>query len=266
MVAVPVLVGSLGRIIVGALTDRFGGRVMFPIVSARDDRARPVPGLLRARLLLADAVRRVLPRHRRHRLRRRCPLRQRVVPAREARPRRRHLRRRHGWHRDQRPDHRPAVGGPRPHRALPDHRGGPRGLRRRRLAGDARRTRPRRTDDEPRHPPRRQRAPADHVAGLRALRGRLRRLRRVLGLPADLPEDRPRPRAGRRGQPDGRVRRGGGRDATGRRVAVGPARVDPRAVRVVRRRDGVRRDRRAEPAGDLGRRQQPHPRHRARSW
>lgn len=33
MVAVPVIVGSLGRIIVGALTDRFGGRVMFPIVS-----------------------------------------------------------------------------------------------------------------------------------------------------------------------------------------------------------------------------------------
>ena len=34
MVAVPVLVGSLGRIVVGALTDRFGGRVMFPLVSA----------------------------------------------------------------------------------------------------------------------------------------------------------------------------------------------------------------------------------------
>jgi MFS transporter, NNP family, nitrate/nitrite transporter len=33
LVAVPVLVGSLGRIIVGALTDRFGGRVMFPIIS-----------------------------------------------------------------------------------------------------------------------------------------------------------------------------------------------------------------------------------------
>ncbi len=33
MVAVPVLVGSLGRIPVGALTDRYGGRVMFPIVS-----------------------------------------------------------------------------------------------------------------------------------------------------------------------------------------------------------------------------------------
>lgn len=34
LVAVPVIVGSLGRIIVGALTDRFGGRVMFPLISA----------------------------------------------------------------------------------------------------------------------------------------------------------------------------------------------------------------------------------------
>ncbi|WP_435851301.1 MFS transporter [Streptomyces thermolilacinus] len=34
LVAVPVVVGSLGRIPVGALTDRFGGRVMFPIMSA----------------------------------------------------------------------------------------------------------------------------------------------------------------------------------------------------------------------------------------
>jgi len=33
LVAVPVVVGSLGRIIVGALTDRYGGRLMFPIVS-----------------------------------------------------------------------------------------------------------------------------------------------------------------------------------------------------------------------------------------
>lgn len=33
LVAVPVVVGSLGRIPVGALTDRFGGRVMFPVVS-----------------------------------------------------------------------------------------------------------------------------------------------------------------------------------------------------------------------------------------
>ena len=33
VVAVPVLVGAVGRIPVGALTDRYGGRVMFPIVS-----------------------------------------------------------------------------------------------------------------------------------------------------------------------------------------------------------------------------------------
>ena len=34
LVAVPVIVGSLGRIPVGALTDRFGARVMFPLLSA----------------------------------------------------------------------------------------------------------------------------------------------------------------------------------------------------------------------------------------
>ncbi|GLZ02048.1 MFS transporter [Actinoplanes sp. NBRC 103695] len=34
LVAVPVIVGSVGRIPVGALTDRFGGRIMFPLVSA----------------------------------------------------------------------------------------------------------------------------------------------------------------------------------------------------------------------------------------
>src|SRR5215471_12680802 len=33
VVAVPVVVGSLGRIPVGGLTDRFGGRMMFPLVS-----------------------------------------------------------------------------------------------------------------------------------------------------------------------------------------------------------------------------------------
>nr|WP_246136518.1 MFS transporter [Leekyejoonella antrihumi] len=34
LVAVPVVVGSVGRIGVGALTDRYGGRVMFPLISA----------------------------------------------------------------------------------------------------------------------------------------------------------------------------------------------------------------------------------------
>src|SRR5690242_7681268 len=34
LVAVPVIVGSVGRILAGALTDRLGGRVMFTAVSA----------------------------------------------------------------------------------------------------------------------------------------------------------------------------------------------------------------------------------------
>lgn len=33
IVAIPVLVGSLGRIPIGALTDRFGGRAMFPLIA-----------------------------------------------------------------------------------------------------------------------------------------------------------------------------------------------------------------------------------------
>jgi NNP family nitrate/nitrite transporter-like MFS transporter len=33
LVATPVLVGSVGRILAGALTDRFGGRVMFPVLT-----------------------------------------------------------------------------------------------------------------------------------------------------------------------------------------------------------------------------------------
>jgi MFS transporter, NNP family, nitrate/nitrite transporter len=33
LVAVPVIVGALGRIPIGALTDRYGGRIMFPVVS-----------------------------------------------------------------------------------------------------------------------------------------------------------------------------------------------------------------------------------------
>src|SRR6478736_878824 len=33
LVAVPVIVGSLGRIVAGAMTDRYGGRIMFPIIS-----------------------------------------------------------------------------------------------------------------------------------------------------------------------------------------------------------------------------------------
>src|SRR2546427_11496110 len=41
-VAVPVIVGALGRIPVGALTDRYGGRRLFPLLPA----LTAVPGLL----------------------------------------------------------------------------------------------------------------------------------------------------------------------------------------------------------------------------
>jgi NNP family nitrate/nitrite transporter-like MFS transporter len=43
LVAVPVVVGSVGRIPVGALTDRFGGRIMFPLGIVRDDHPGAVP-------------------------------------------------------------------------------------------------------------------------------------------------------------------------------------------------------------------------------
>ena len=64
-----------------------------------------------------------------------------------------------------------------------------------------------------------------------ALRGRLRRLRRLLGLPAGLPQDRLRADPGRRRQPDGRLRRGRRPHAAGRRLALRPVRAGPGAGR-----------------------------------
>ena len=61
-----------------------------------------------------------------------------------------------------------------------------------------------------------------HLAGLHPLRGRLRWVRRLLGLPAGLPQNRLRARAGGRRQPDGRLRRPGRADAADRRLAVRP--------------------------------------------
>lgn len=47
LVAVPVLVGSVGRVPVGALTDRYGARLMFPLISALT--IVPVPLLIPAK-------------------------------------------------------------------------------------------------------------------------------------------------------------------------------------------------------------------------
>ena len=100
LVAMPVLVGSLGRIPAGALTDRFGGRLMFTVLSSL--------AIAPFVLLVALAgnrdsyalllVVRLLPRHRRHDVRGRHPVRQRVVRAAAARLRHRRLRRGHGRH------------------------------------------------------------------------------------------------------------------------------------------------------------------------
>ena len=143
-------------------------------------------------------------------------------------PRHRRLRRRHGRHRDQRPDHRQArrrlrAAGRRscsPRSCWPCYavlaawscvtpRAGPCRTEplRRRLAEHA--------------------PAADHLAGGGPVRGRVRRLRRVLGVPARLPEDRLRADPGRRGQPDGRLRAAGRGDAAGRRLAVRPDRPVP---------------------------------------
>ncbi len=124
LVAVPVVVG-LARPHHRRRADRPVRRPGdVPDRLGRDDPPDPVHRLLRPRLLRPAPGRRLLPRHRRHGVRRRRPLRQRLVPAREARSRDRHLRRRHGRHRDQRPDHREAHRPPRRQGALPDHRRG----------------------------------------------------------------------------------------------------------------------------------------------
>ena len=105
LVAVPVIVGSLGRIPVGALTDRFGGRVMFPLVSVATIVPGPVHRPGRSEVVGNAADWWILPRHRRHCLRGWCSVRERLVPTRAARTGHRCLRGRHGRDRDQRADH-----------------------------------------------------------------------------------------------------------------------------------------------------------------
>ena len=246
LVAVPVIVGSLGRIAVGALTDQYGGRVMFPLVSA----ATIVPILFIGFLGLdsfgalllggfflgiggtAFAVG--------------VPFVNAWFP-----PERRGL----------------AIGifgagmGGTAISALttvklytergregtvPDHRARPGRLRRGGVGGPARRTRPHASGRLARRPLDREREAADHVAGQHPLRRGVRRVRRLLGLPARLPEDRLRPRPGRCRQPHGRVRGGRRPDEACRGMALGPLRCDPGPGRRVRR--GGRRRRRGSRA------------------
>ena len=57
----------------------------------------------------------------------------------------------------------------------------------------------------PRQPAEHERQAPDHLAGVHPLRRRVRRLRRVLGLPAGVPEERLRADPRRRREPDGRA-------------------------------------------------------------
>ena len=248
LVAVPVVVGSLGRIPVGALTDRFGGRVMFPIISLVDRRPGAVPRAVRPLQPGRAAGRWLLPRHRRHRVRRRGAVRQRVVPAGASRLRGRRVRRRHGRHRDQRADHRQAGQRPLDADAVRDHGRRADGVRRGRGAGPARRPRAGRAHRVAGSATGRCGVAADHLAGRGPLRDRLRRLRRLQRLPPHLSEERLRPHPRGRVEPDGRLRRRRRPDAAGRRLALrpGPGRLG--ADRRLRRR----RRRRVGPVDDPG--------------
>ena len=236
LVAVPVLVGSLGRIIVGALTDRFGGRVMFPVISAvtilpilfiafvaLDSYALLLVGgffLGIAGTAFAVGV----------------PFVNAWFP-----PERRGL----------------AIGifgagmGGTAISALTTVKlftnvgeTSPFLITSAVLAAyavlawmrAARRAGPGRPDHQPGHPAEGQRPAPDHLAGVHPLRGRVRWVRRVLGLPAGLPQGRARPHAGRCRQPDGRLRRRGRDHATGRRLALRQVRADPGPVVRVRGR------------------------------
>ena len=230
LVAVPVIVGSLGRIVVGALTDRYGGRVMFPLISA----ITIVPILFIAFVALdsyslllvggfflgiagtAFAVG--------------VPFVNAWFP-----PERRGL----------------AIGvfgagmggtaisalttvklytnvGEK--RAVPHHRGRPRGLRRGLLAGAARRPRPGGADDTAGHPAGRQRAgcrspgrPASCTPSRSAATSPSRSTCRPTSRP---PTGSPRADAANR---MAGLRRRRGRDAPRRRLALRPVRPDPGA-------------------------------------
>ncbi|WP_338752197.1 hypothetical protein [Janibacter alittae] len=104
MVAVPVVVGSLG-VVLESLTDRYGGRLVFPVISALT--ILPVLfigffALIPSTLLLLAGF--FLGR-RRHRLRRLRPVRPCMVPTRPARSVYRHF----GRDRPVAPAHRPLL-------------------------------------------------------------------------------------------------------------------------------------------------------------
>ena len=207
----------------------------------RHRRPGAVPGASRTLQPRSAPGRRVLPRHRRHGVRGRGAVRQRVVPPGASRLRGRRLRRRYGRHRHQRPDHRQAGQRALHQHPVRHHGGRPHGVRRPGGVGPARLPGAGGPDRVARSTPARRRWPPDHVAGRCALRDRLRRLRRLQRLPADLPEERLPADPGRCVEPDGGLRAGRGGDASGGGLALGPGAAGFGAQRRLR---GGRRRRR----------------------
>ena len=208
LVATPVLVGALGRILAGALTDRFGGRLMFPVLIARDRPVRPARRRRRQRpVVRPDAPLRLLPRDRRARR------------SRSASP-------------SSTPGTRPTGAGSPPACSAPGWaaRRSPRSSRRGSSRGSATPlthviiavalvamaaicwfTMTQLAGVEAQHRPGRPEArgrdeAARDLADVVPVRRRLRRLRRLHDLPADLPQGHLRLRPHRRGHPDLRLR------------------------------------------------------------
>ena len=237
LVAVPVLLGSLARLPMGMLTDRFGGRLVFTALLAFSV-ARRVRRAADRQLRLA-ARRGVPHRHGRIVVRGRRRLRVPLDAGGPAGHGARRLRARDAGAvagRLRRPGRRgpPRLGsGVSRHRRAAPRLGGRvlrcwRGIPRR----PARPATRRRDDGGPA-------ARADRLAARRVLLPDLRRLRRVLDLPADAAARAVRPGARRRRIPRGRLRRARDADAAGRRLAGGSDRRRAGPVVGLRRRRAV---------------------------
>ena len=237
LVAVPVLLGSLARLPMGMLTDRFGGRLVFTALLAFSSLAAFVVPLT-AQLRLA-ARRRVPHRHGRIVVRGRRGVRVALDAARRGRARRSAST---GWGRwgsrwpsSSARSSRPASAGrwcfAAPARCSWSWAVVYFAARAQSPAG--------RPSRDGRRDGRGPAARADRVAARRLLLPDVRRLRRVLDLPADAAARAVRPGAGGRRIPRRRLRRARHADAAGRRLAGGSDRRRAGAVVGLRRRRAV---------------------------
>ena len=239
LVATPILVGSLGRLVTGPLTDRFGGRILFIAVCV----ASILPVLAvgrRDRTLLSVAARvRLLSGCSRHGLRGRDPVCKQLVrtgPAWLCDGRVRHG---HGRHRFVGVFHPAVCAVVRPVPHARGHRGGlgsDRGGVRRR---DARRAGLHAEPSAGAAEAEGRRTIAGQLGDVVPVRHRLRRVCRVQQLSADLHQDDLRLLTRRRRRPHRRVRARRGAGPAGRRSARRPHRAEVRGAGLVGRHRGA---------------------------